>query len=92
MAKAKKEVVPELHGEITDTATQVVQSINYAESVDIPKEQEKVASEFMTKVISRISNESEIEFLENLLHVQNVGSWHGPAAGLIKERLKVLKG
>ena len=36
--------------------------------------------------------QSEVLFLEELLETIVSGSWHGPAASIIKERLKLLKG
>ena len=53
---------------------------------------EKLNEEVLFEVpIIEVKPETEIEFLERLLTVQNMGSWHGPAAGIIKERLSALK-
>jgi hypothetical protein len=53
---------------------------------------EKLNEEVLFEVpVIEVKPETEIEFLERLLTVQNTGSWHGPVAGLIKERLAVIK-
>jgi len=38
----------------------------------------------------KVDIQSEYDFLIDLLRVQEGGNWHGPAAGLIKERLKLI--
>lgn len=39
-----------------------------------------------------LSIQSETEFLLELLTAQESGNWHGPAAGMIRQRLKLLNG
>lgn len=41
-------------------------------------------------IIEKIDIQPEIEFLTELLATQVDGKWHGPAAGLIRDRIKLL--
>ena len=52
---------------------------------------ESTSIEYETGVDTYRIIESEIDFLTKLLDTQLSGNWHGPAASMIKERLKLLK-
>ena len=74
---AKKKV------EITDTKSEENENII-----------EPTAKVFMyeNEPLEPVIIQSEVDFLTELLAAQVDGNWHGPAAGLIRERLKLLNG
>ena len=83
MAKAQKpkSVEPEVK-----IPTEGIVEVN-EEAVTLTEE-----SPVISEVVDEKPVSDELVFLQSLLETQLNGKWHGPAAGLIKQRIAQIKG
>ena len=82
MAKTKKEKVEEAIPEVVEMPAAVKENIV----------EETPTLDSKPLVLEEKPPSDEMIFLCSLLETQITGGWHGPAAGLIKDRIAQIKG